>query len=63
MIRHKIKLPMSRNRELQFWTIVSFEIQYFLNEETGSVLTNTVMDFHDLHLTWLSQLKPNVKVG
>ena len=38
---------MLRNRELQFWTTVNFEIEYFLNEETEGVFTDTVMDFHD----------------
>ena len=63
MKRHKIILPMLRNGELQFWTAVNFEIKYFLNEETEGVLTDTVMDFHDWHLTWLSQHQHNVKVG
>ena len=44
---HKIILPMLKNRELQFWTTVNFENEYFLNEETEDVLTNTVVDFHD----------------
>ena len=47
MKRHKIIVPMLRNRDLQFWTTVNFEIEYILNEETGGVLTDTVMDFHD----------------
>ena len=63
MKRHKFILPMLRNRDLQFWTTVNFEIEYFLNEKTEGVLTDTVMDFYDWHLTWLSQLKPNLKVG
>ena len=49
--------------QTHFWTTVNFEVEYFLNEETGGVLTDTVMYFYDQHLTWLSQLKPNVKVG
>ena len=40
--RHKIKLPMLRTRELQFRTTVNFEVEYFLNEETEGVLTDTV---------------------
>ena len=48
MKRYKIILPMLRNRELQFWTTVSFEIEYFLKEKTEDVLTDTVMNFHDL---------------
>ena len=40
MKRHKIILPMLRNRELRFWTTVDFEIKYFLNEETVGVLTD-----------------------
>ena len=31
------KIPMLRNRELQFWTTVNFEIEYFLKEETEGV--------------------------
>ena len=31
---------MLRNRELQFWTTVNFEVEYFLNEETVDVLTD-----------------------
>ena len=42
---------------------VNFEIEYFLNEETEGVLTDTVIYFSDQHLTWLYQLKPNAKVG
>ena len=51
--------PMLRQRYLL--TTVSFELEYFLNEETKGVLTDTVMDFHDWHQTWLPQLKPNVR--
>ena len=47
MKRHKIILLMLRNRDLQFWTTVNFEIEYFLNEETESVLGDPVMNFHD----------------
>ena len=47
MKRHKIILPMLWNRELQFWTSVNFEVEYFLNKETGGVLTDTMLDFHD----------------
>ena len=54
---------MLRNRELQFWTTVNFEVEYFLNEETEGVLTVAVIYFYDQHLTWLSQLKPTVKVS
>ena len=42
---------------------VNFEVEYFLNEETEGVLTDTVIYSSDQHLTWLSQLKPNAKVG
>ena len=55
--------PMLRNRKLKFWTPVNFKVKYFLNEETEGVLTATVIYFSDQHLTWLSQLKPNAKVG
>ena len=47
MKRHKFIFPMLRNSGLQFLTTVNFEIEYFLNEETEGVLTDTVMDFHD----------------
>ena len=63
MKRLKIILPMLRNGEVKFWTPVNFEVEYFLNKETEGVLTDTVIYFYDQHLTWLSQLKPNVKVG
>ena len=63
--RHKSISPMLRNRDLSFWTPVNFEVKYFLNEENEieGVLTDTVIYFYDQHLTWLSQLKPNAKVG
>ena len=63
MKRQKIKLPILRNGELKFWATVNFEVEYILNEETEGVLTDTVIYFYGQHLTWLSQLKPNVKVG
>ena len=63
MKRHKSIGPMLRNGKLKFWTSVNFEVEYFLNEETEGVLTDTVIYFSDQHLTWLSQLKPNAKVG
>ena len=63
MKRHKSIDPMLRNGELKFWTPVNFEVEYFLNEETEVVLTDTVIYFSDQHLAWLSQLKPNAKVG
>ena len=37
--------PMLRNGELKFWTPVNFEVEYFLNEETESVLTDSVIIF------------------
>ena len=42
---------------------VNFEVEYFINEETEGGLTDTVTYFSDQHLTWLSQLKPNAKLG
>ena len=33
-----------RNRKLQFWTTVNFEIEYFLNEETEGVFTDWYCD-------------------
>ena len=47
----------------KFKTPVNFEVEDFLNEETQGVLTDTVIYFYDQHLTWLSELRPNVKVG
>ena len=43
MKRHKSISPMLRNRDLSFWTPVNFEVEYFLNEETEVVLTDTVI--------------------
>ena len=54
---------MLRNWDLSFWTPVNFEVEYLINEETEGVLTDTVIYFSDQYLTWLSQLKPNTKVG
>ena len=48
MKRHKSIGPMLRNGELKFWTPVNFEVEYFLNEETEGVLTDTVIYFSDL---------------
>ena len=56
---HKSTSTMLRNWDLSFWTPVNFEVEYFINEETEGVLTDTVIYFSDQHLTWLSQLKPN----
>ena len=63
MKRHQSIGPMLRNGELKLWTPVNFEVEYFPNEETEGVLTDTVIYFCDQHLTWLSQLKHNAKVG
>ena len=64
MKRHKSASPMLRDWDLSFWTPVNFEVEYFFfNEETEGVLTDTVIYFYDQHLTRLSQLKPNAKVG
>ena len=54
---------MLRNWDLSFWTPVNFEFEYFINEESEGVLTDTVIHLSDQHPTWLSQLKPNAKVG
>ena len=59
MKRHKSTSRMLRNWDLSFWTPVNFEVEYYINEETEGVLTDTVIYFSDQHLTWLSQLKPN----
>ena len=63
MKRHKSIGTMVRNGELKFWTPVNFEVKYFLNEKTEGVLTDTVIYLSDQHLIWLSQFKPNAKVG
>ena len=65
MKRHKSIGPtrMLRNEELKLWTPVNLEVEYFINEETEGVLTDAVIYLSDQHLTWLSQLKPNAKVG
>ena len=47
MKRHKSIGPMLRNGELKFWKPVNFEVEYFLNEETEDVLTDTVIYFSD----------------
>ena len=52
---------MLRHKDLCFGTTDKFEIEYFVNEESEDVLTDILMNFHDWHLTWLSQLKPFVK--
>ena len=54
MKRHKSISPMLRNRDLSFWAPVNFEVEYFLNEETEGVLTETVIYFYDQHLTLLN---------
>ena len=63
MKRQKSTSPMLRNWDLSFWTPVNFQVEYVINEETEGVLTDTVIYFSDQHLPWLSQLKPNAKVG
>ena len=45
MKRHyKSTSPMLRNWDLSFWTAVNFEVEYFINEETEDVLTDTYCD-------------------
>ena len=57
MKRHKqVNRSYVKNGDLKFWTPVNFEAEYFLNEDT-------VIYLSDQHLTWISQLKPNAKVG
>ena len=63
MKRHKFTSPIGSNWDLSFSTPVNFEVEYFINEETEGVLTDTVTYFSDQHLTWLSQLKPNAMAG
>ena len=60
MKRHKFTSPIGT---YNFGTPVNFEVEYFINEETDGALTDTVTYFSDQHLTWLSQLKPNAKLG
>ena len=56
--------PMIRHRNYFFGQLLTLKyLKYFLNEESEGVLTDILMNFHDWHLTWLYQLKPNVKVG
>ena len=43
MNRHKIILPMLRNREVKFWIPVNFEVEYFLKEETEGALIDAVI--------------------
>ena len=50
MKRHKMMSPMLRNGELKFWTPDNFEVEYFLNEKTEGVLTDTVIYLSDQHL-------------
>ena len=51
-----------RQRSSLFWTTVNFEFEYFFNEDTDGVLTDTLMNFQNWHLTWLSQLKSDAKL-
>ena len=44
MKRHKSTSPMLRNWDLSFWTPVNFEVEYFINEKTEGVLTDTYCD-------------------
>ena len=48
---HKSASPMLRNWDLSFWMLVNFEVEYFINEETEGVLTNTVIYLSDQHRT------------
>ena len=41
MKRHKFTSPIGTNWDLSFWTPVNFEVEYFINEETEGVLTDT----------------------
>ena len=45
MKRPKSISPMLRNTDLSFWMPVNFEVEYFLNEETEGVLTDTMILF------------------
>ena len=42
-VHHPLCRRELRNRELQFWTTVNFEVEYFINEETEDVLNDTVI--------------------
>ena len=48
---------MLRNRDLSFWTPVNFGVEYFLNEETDGVLTETVRYLYD------QQSAPNLAIS
>ena len=52
MKRHKSISPMLGNRDLSFWTPVNFEVEYFLNEVTEGVLTETVIYLEIYHISW-----------
>ena len=54
MKHQKSMSPMLKNGDSKFWTPVNFEVEYFFNEETEGVLTDTVIYFSDQHPTWLS---------
>ena len=45
--------PVLRQRDLFWGAIINFEV-YFLNEQAEGVLNDTLMNFHDWHLKWLS---------
>ena len=62
MIGHRITSPIGTNWDLSFWTPVNFEVGFY-QQHTEGALTDTVTYFSDQHLTWLSQLKPNAKLG
>ena len=58
-----LKLDLEYKKRVSKKTGVNFEVEYFINEETEGALTDTMTYFSDQHLTWLSQLKPNAKLG
>ena len=46
-----------------FGHLSTLKSNIFSTRKLESVLTDTVIYLSDQHLTWLSQLKPNAKVG
>ena len=59
MKRHKSTSPMLRNWDLSFWTPVNFEVEYFINEETEGVLTDTVPSVAE----WSKALESDANAG
>ena len=66
MKRHKIMLPMLRNGNYNFGHLLTLKSNIFFQRGNWGYFDwycESVIHSYDQHLTWLSQLKPNVKVG